>query len=144
MKMAGNRIIEFEEEGVKFILPQELDHVFVERLEPKDVGGDKNFTPNRYVINFRLFDKRNPGEEIGEFDPALTLLVFYDPKDLEYATGKDEAKPVLGIHYGARWHKPGDIEGKVTFDPVPKHERWIGFARVEIKTWDDPLISWGP
>ena len=142
--MADNRIIEFKEEGVKFIIPNELDHVFVEKLDLKEVGGDENFFPNRYVLNFRLFDDRKPGEEIGEFEPALTLLVFYDPKDLAYATGKGKTEPVLGIHYGAGWHKPGDIKGKVTFDPISDHERWIGVARVEITTWDDPLISWGP
>lgn len=139
--MAGNRIIEFEEEGVIFILPQELDNVYIRREKIGDVkkGGD---SPNRHVIRVSLLEIGDLAEDKDILGIDLTLLVYYDYDDLVHAKKNDYDKPLLFIHDGDDWRRPADKS--VIYQSVAGSKKWLGFARVKMSRWDDPLISWGP
>lgn len=143
----GNRIIEFEEEGVVFTFPPDLDYVFVKRLEIEEREGDGEFNPNRYVLNVLMFTKEEIDEDILKFRQKLKLLVKFKQTDLDYVTGldRDLEYPVLGIFDGERWHKLVSTQDKVYFEKYPKPVNdWLGYAKVELDAWEDPLISWGP
>ena len=146
-EIAGNRIIEFKEEGVKVILPPGLDHVFVKRMKDIDAPDEvDNFKPNRHAIRVLFLDCGQSDDELQDFgDHSITLRVNYNQDDLDHADDKEVPNPVLGIHDGKKWHFPGE-KGKVKFKRIPKdsHPRWIGFGEVSLTSWADPLISWGP
>jgi len=144
--MAGNRIIEFVDEGVRFILPSTLDGVFIERLTTESIDRDKHFTPGRFVLEVLMFKKANKNADIPKFEQKLKLLVNFDQGDVDRAQSKDKTLkfPVLGIYDGKRWHKPGDTEGKVTYGPPFSAGRWVGSVELAIEAWNDPGIGWGP
>jgi len=78
--MVGNRIIEFEEEGVIFILPQEMDKVYIRR---EDLGVKHTDLLNpRPVIRVDLLDTGaedpSEGNIIGTY---ITLIVYYNYDD---------------------------------------------------------------
>lgn len=143
--MAGNRIIEFKEEGVIFTFSPDLDHVFVERLDIERIKGDGSYNPNRYVLQVLMFTKEEIDTDIREFCKKFKLLVKFTEEDISNAQNTDEnlVFPVLGIFDGKKWHTP---EGeKINYEKYPSPvNRWVGFAELELDRWDDPLMGWGP
>ena len=139
--MAGNRIIEFEDEGVDFILPQELDDYYVRREDRRKIPHNK-YKFYRDVIRVSLnkiglfkWRKKN-------FDAKLILRVYYDQTDVDRAKAAGHEAPFILIHDGKNWHIPAT--DKVIHQPVAGHARWTWYMDATIDAWDDPLIGVGP
>jgi hypothetical protein len=99
-------------------------------------GGE--FTPFRPVIHLRLEDADRPGEEVTQYDPAITLRVRYTAKDVRDAGDRD---PVLGFWDGAKWVR---FKEKHQFRlEADGPGRSGGFGVAVISDWVDPPLAWG-
>ena len=131
----GNRIIEFEEEGVKFILTEELDNLHVKR-ETLDAPDDYEGRP---VICVDLFvnNEKQELKNLGEID--LTLIVYYTEDDLDRARTAGRVKPHIIID---SMQVP---DKKLFYRKVSGSKKWLGYmmAKMNSKT-GDPLIGVGP
>ena len=153
----GNRIIEFKEEGVIFILPEALDKVYVgrESITIKPVDG---YPDRRDVIQVSLVEIANPPVKKDLLNTDLTLLVYYNREDEARAIKNREKealakevpteekytdKPCVLLHDGNKWHRSKDDQ--VTYGPGPG-EPWVGSMMIKMdkNKWDDPLIGVGP
>jgi len=137
----GNRIIEFEEEGVSFILPQELDDYYVRR-EDITIKPGEGYPYRRDVIQVSLLKIGWCKWRKKNFDAKLTLRVYYDDRDVARAIAEDHTQPFILIHDDNNWHIPA--AQKVNHVPITGHAKWVGYMDATIDAWDDPLIGVGP
>jgi hypothetical protein len=137
--MADNRIIEFEEEGVLFILPRALDEVHIHR---EDLESIKAESPKRDVIQVSLLEIGGTAEEKDLKGSDLTLIVYYTYDDAVRAKKANLDKPFLLIHDGRTWH---EFKGRnVIYQSMSGSRKWVGSLMIKMSKWDDPLIAVGP
>lgn len=99
-------------------------------------GGE--FAPFRPVMHLRLENADRPGEEVSQFEPAITLRVRYTAKDVRDAGDRD---PVLGFWDGAKWVK---FKEKHQFHLEASGPGQAGgFGVVVLSNWIDPPLAWG-
>lgn len=143
----GDRVVDFDEEGVTFIFPPELDDIFVLRKDlykPPTKGG---FEAKRPIINVKLFRIQNgKALPITTFKPSFQIEIHYKESD-----DKDGKECAFWIESTETWVKftekdHGFIPEK--YDPK-KHKKKIkdkykGIGVVSISEWPDPVMGWGP
>jgi len=134
--MTGNRIIEFEEEGAIFILPENLDHIFIwrEELATKQV----KLSDPRPVIRVDIKNVRETDEVIPFGDAEITLIVYYNYDDMVRANKAGEESPYIIID-GEPFK--GDLLAHRT---ISDSKKWLGYIMVKLNRIGDPLISVGP
>jgi hypothetical protein len=136
-----DKVDDFITEGVFFTFPGELGDIGVARWI-RYVPPKQEFSPNRVVINFKLFKKeRNVISFPTEFDPPFTIEVRYNQEDLD-AVGGDPNKLRLAYWDGEKWIEFTRDEHGYRLEDRPI-DNWMGRAYVEITVLPDPLIAWG-
>jgi hypothetical protein len=157
----GDRIVDFEKEGVTFIFPPLLDFVHVARLELPDevpVGRDPSeFDPKRRIIKVKLYkthkDKKTI-EPIVEFPASFKIEIHYNEDD-EKRAAEHEGEMVC-----AYYDNDEKVKDWIPFtwddesDPQPydrkkpyknkKQHNYKGFGVTTIREWPDPEMGWGP
>jgi hypothetical protein len=99
-------------------------------------GGE--FTPFRPVIHLRLEDADQPGVEVTQYDPPITIRVRYTAKDVRDAGGR---ALILGFWDGTQWVK---FKEKHQFRlEEGKQGQPGGFGVVVLSNWIDPFVGWG-
>ncbi|MES0344626.1 MAG: hypothetical protein ABUK16_10995 [Anaerolineales bacterium] len=145
-RVEKNRVIEFEEEGVIFILPPELDDVYVKR-EPLNPKTHTKYKNKRDVIRVNLIVSADAADKLAEVDLELTLIVYYTYEDAFRAKDEGNKKPFPLIYddENDKLYEP-HLDRKVIYQPVVGSRRWVGSMMIKMskKKWDDPLISVGP
>jgi hypothetical protein len=161
-KPTGNRIIDFNAEGVTFIFPPELDYVFVHRLPVPDLAGQEendsgNFKPKRVFANFKLYEKTSEttNRAITEFESPFKIEIHYKQEDDDNANRQDKQKVCAYLPKKASEWIPFTAK-EHRFEPKPynpsdanyekkKKAGFEGFGVVTIeKEWPDPAMGWGP
>ena len=135
MKMTGNRIIEFEEEGVIFILPEDKDHLYVKREE---LGETLESRPviRVSILDTGVKDLREGQQNILTTD--MTLIVYYNYDDLIRAKKAGREKPNIIIDSD---EVPDILH---IYHTVSGSRKWVGYMMVKMNREGDPLISVGP
>ena len=142
-RVEKNRIIEFEKEGVIFILPQKLDKVHVQREDFEDSDDvDGHGKEPRTVIRVSLteIDEENTTEEL--LDTDLTLIVYYNYDDLIRAKKKKLEYPPLIIGEGENKYQFKTTEA--IYQTVSGSKKWLGYVMVKMRRKGDPPIRYGP
>jgi hypothetical protein len=139
----------FPEKGVEVIVPWQNQHGDVEVAE-RDLGtfpcsksGDEDFEFRREVINFELVKSTDRDTYLTEFDPHVTLKVYYKEEDVGFAS--EAGKPLaIAYCYGDRWIR---FSEKNELENFPGEDlEWPGFAgrlEAKIQKWGDPSVAIG-
>jgi len=147
--MAGDRIIEFEEEGVICILPEALDKVYIRR---EDLGVEhRGLLEARPVIRVTILDKRTDNPSKGNIiGTDITLIVYYNYDDkvrAQKAHKKNPEKvspyPIIIIEDENKTVVPFG-GSSVVHRTVSENKKWLGYVMVKMNRTGDPLISLGP
>ncbi len=134
--------IEFPDEGVTFIFPKALEHIFVKNLgPPKYWPNDPKgvFKPAGFVMQFELQDPATGKKP--ELGGGFTIIVKFKQKHLDSAGGFSNLQ--LGIHNGSGWINKTSKSEKKQHSKAYK-SKWRGYFKVKIKDWADPAMGWGP
>ena len=133
--MTGNRIIEFEDEGVIFILPEDKDHLYVKREE---LGETLESRPviRVSILDTGVKDLREGQQNILTTD--MTLIVYYNYDDLIRAKKAGREKPNIIIDSD---EVPDILH---IYHTVSGSRKWVGYMMVKMNREGDPLISVGP
>jgi len=100
-------------------------------------GGE--FQPFRPVIHLRLEDADQPGQEVTQFDPAITIRVRYTARDYTQA---GEKGLILGYWDGAQWIRFKE-KHHFELEQIGKDPSSGGFGVVVLSSWVDPPVAWG-
>ena len=143
--MLPGKKIEYENEGVTIIMPDQKKKVRVEKLRPTPMGqmpgAPGGFQPGRVVINFQVVDEDDPSTVITQFDPRFELRIRYTPADLKRA--QDAGRSLeMAFWDGASWVMFTREKHDFRLDPDPRGGGGFGVAL--IGSWSDPNIAWGP
>ena len=133
--MTGNRIIEFEDEGVIFILPEGKDHLYVKREELGET------LESRPVIRVSILDTGVEDLRKGQqnfLTTDMTLIVYYNYDDLIRAKKAGREKPNIIIDSD---EVPDILH---IYHTVSGSRKWVGYMMVKMNREGDPLISVGP
>ncbi len=155
--MDKNRPGSYPDLGVEFIFPKSLSHVGVIKLNSNEPEGRGSFEPKRHIISVLLYNTETY-EEMTDFgEEGFDIKVEFMAIDLENVEAEDEEEALRTLalgYYDARkcdfrWVtfrlEDGDYPYKERPIKYPKAKgKWIGYAVVNIKRWDDPEMAWGP
>jgi hypothetical protein len=100
-------------------------------------GGE--FEPFRPVIHLRLEEADPPGQEVTQFDPAITIRVRYTAKDYKDA---GEKGLILGYWDGSQWIRFKE-KHHFKLEHIGKDPSSGGFGVVVLSDWVDPPVAWG-
>ncbi|MBW1946284.1 MAG: hypothetical protein JRJ51_26255, partial [Deltaproteobacteria bacterium] len=130
-RVEKNRIIEFEAEGVIFILPRELDNVYIRREKFTDSDNiDGDVKEPRTVIRVSLLEIGEKNSEKELLDAELTLIVYYNYDDVLRAKKKDRDEPLLIIGEEDEEYM---FEGfSAIYQTVSGSKKWLGYVMVKM------------
>jgi len=152
----GRCYVNFPDKGVEIFIPPQGKNIKVEARMISKTKWDKiqlkpgDYTPQRGVINFQVFDENDI--VVKTFKPPIELKVFFTQEDKDQP---DKNKPVV-LGYLVEKEEE-EKERWILFD-VEEHQlrqhyvedsdslavnSWTGYFTVEINKWGDPSVSVG-
>ena len=102
----------------------------------------QEYESGRMVINFEVFDLKDPDNYLTEFEVPIELWVRFTAEDLKRAKAAEQELRLL-FWDGEQWVTM--TEEKHGFKLLPEGgSEYEGFGFARLESWGDPQVMWAP